>query len=285
MGGRRPGPLCGTQDGFDLGTLCRAMSPIPGPLCLLREKVAKRTAIANGNHTDIVKYPMPKRHRYHQHSRRTPDSAVMAAINAELGTAIDFDMLAVFEGGQQLHGYIPGHTLGAKHDGEKVACRSGVTIATGFDIGQWDVPDLQAKLGLQVALANKYQRFCNKRKQAAVDELEKRGLLVEKFEADQTDMRVQRYHLLAAMESWNNAPKPTKSFTDLSSAQQTVILSRTYHQGIGMPHTARAKAFYSAARRDDWITAERELRNYNVVEKWYKNRVRQEADFLAGRPA
>jgi len=45
----------------------------------------------------------------------------MAAVNTELATKINFDKLADFEGGQQLHGYIPGHTLGVIDDGDKVA--------------------------------------------------------------------------------------------------------------------------------------------------------------------
>jgi len=60
-----------------------------------------------------------------------------------------------------------------------------------------------------------------------------------------------------------------------------VILSRTYHQGIGMPETAVAQNFYSAAQKGDWITAEKALRGDNVLPNWYKTRVHQEADLLA----
>jgi len=181
-----------------------------------------------------------------------------------------------------LQGYIPGHTLGAKHDGDKVAGKSGVTIATGFDIGQWSISDLSNKLGLSMTLVKRYERFCNKRKQAAVDELEKSGgLSVEKTEADETDMKIQRFHLIAAMASWDDDPKPAEKFIELTSAQQTVILSRTYHQGIGMPDTTVAQNFYSAAQKGDWIAAEKALRNYTVAPDWYKTRVHQEADLLA----
>lgn len=83
------------------------------------------------------------------------------------------------------------------------------------------------------------------------------------------------------MASWNEDPRPTKEFIELTSAQQTVILSRTYHQGTGMSSTQVAQYFYSAAQKGDWIAAEKALRNYNVKPNWYRTRVHQEADYLA----
>jgi hypothetical protein len=151
MGGyRRPGPLCNTVDGFDLGTLALCQSPIPGPLCSLRLGSAIAEAILMGNHTQskVAK----NKPRKHHHVLLKPNAKVMAVVNTELATKINFDKLADFEGGQQLQGYIPGHTLGVKNDGDKVAGKSGVTIATGFDIGQWSISDLSQKLALSMAL-------------------------------------------------------------------------------------------------------------------------------------
>jgi ribosome-binding protein aMBF1 (putative translation factor) len=279
-GYRRPGPFCNTVDGFDLGTLELCQSPIPGPLCSIHLGSAMAEAILMGNHTQskVAK----NKPRKHHHVLLKPSAKVMAIVNTELATKINFDKLADFEGGQQLQGYIPDHTLGVKHDDDKVAGKSGVTIATGFDIGQWSISDLSQKLSLSMALVKKYERFCNKQKQAAIDELEKSGgLFVEKIEADETDMRIQRFHLIAAMARWDDDPKPFEKFIELTSAQQTVILSRTYHQGIGMPDTSVAQDFYSAAQKGDWITAEKALRNYNVQPNGYKTRVHQEADLLA----
>jgi len=69
-------------------------------------------------------------------------------------------------------------------------------------------------------------------------------------------------------------------FTDLTQAQQTVIFSRTFHQGVGMPNTRQAQDFYGAATQGRWLDAEVSLRNYPVRENWYKNRVGLEADLL-----
>ena len=281
-GCRRAGPICSTEDGFDTGTLARSQSPMPGPVCFLRHEDMIAGSIARGAYA-APKTKSAKRHRHkHPHpALLKPDAKVMAAVNAELGTKINFDKLADFEGGQAQHGYIPGHILGVKDDGDKVAGRSGVTIATGFDIGQWSTLDLRKTFGLSAALQEKYKRFCGKIKQDAINELESKGLSVSKPEADETDMKVQRFHLIGAMAVWDADPKPAQKFTELTMAQQTVILSRTYHQGTGMPDTKIAQSFYSAAQKGDWVAAEKALRNYPVKAKWYQTRVHQEADYLA----
>lgn len=225
-----------------------------------------------------------KHHTHHRHRAPLPkpNPEVMAAINRELGTRINFDKLADFEGGQQTHGYIPGHTPGVANDGVNVQGQSGVTIATGFDIGQWHHLALTRNLQLPATLARRYSPFCNRKRQRAVDAFEKSGgLVISKPEADATDMHVQRFHLVAAIGDWDADPKPTKRFVELTAAQQTVVLSRTYHQGVRMPQTAVAEEFYTAAQKGDWIAAERALRNYDVKDKWYKVRVNAEADYLA----
>jgi Bacterial toxin homologue of phage lysozyme, C-term len=279
----RRAPLCCSEDGFDTGTLALFQSPMTGPVCSLGIEDMIAEAMARGAHTAPKKKATthPSR-KHHLHiAVLKPDPKVMAAVNAELGTKVNFDKLADFEGGQAQVGYIPGHTIGVKNDADQVAGRSGVTIATGFDIGQWSELDLSKKLALSDNLRAKYKRFCNKPKQLAIDEIESKGLTVTKAEADETDMRVQGFHLKAAIATWDSDPKPSKNFVELTMAQQTVILSRTYHQGVGMPETGVAQDFYDAAQKGDWDAAEKALRNYNVKPHWYKVRVGSEADYLA----
>jgi GH24 family phage-related lysozyme (muramidase) len=274
-GSRKPGPLCATQDGFDTGTLARSQSTVPGPVCTLRAEEATAAAVAHKAHTNPKAKAKP--HAHHKHGPLPkPDPKVMAAINNEVGTKIDFNKLADFEGGQQVHGYVP-----IMKDGT-VAGQSGVTIATGFDIGQRSAASLKG-FGFPPDLEKKYEPFCNKTKQDAVEALKKaNGLTITKAEADETDMKIQRYHLVEAKKSWNGSiPKGGVKFEDLTSAQQTVLLSRTYHQGPGMPKTKIAQDFYTAAQKGDWVAAEKALRNYKVTAGWYITRVHQEADLLA----
>lgn len=285
--GRRPGVIRGMQDEFDTGTLSLSQSPRPGPVCssrfddLLSEAAARMQPRSLSASIRTLRKRPP--HRRARASLPRPDPKVMAEINRELGTRINFDKLADFEGGQWTHGYIPGHTPGVPNDGAKVLGQSGVTIATGFDIGQWHHLALTRSFRLPEMLVRKYAPFCNKKKQGAVTAFETAGgLVISKPQADVTDMHVQRFHLVAAVDAWDHeSPKPAKRFVELTSAQQTVILSRTYHQGIGMPKTPVAQAFYTAAKRGDWTAAERALRNYDVKAEWYKNRVGAEADYLA----
>ena len=192
-------------------------------------------------------------------------------LNQQYGTGVDFSALTRFEGGQLLDGYVP------KSNG-KVLGRSGVTIATGFDIGQMNATQLD-RLGMPQYLANKLRPYAGLIKGDAVDFLASNPLLVTRSEAMQIDFAVKGAHLRSAIQSWNNSD-PTVMFTDLTQAQQTVIFSRTFHQGVGMPNTRQAQDFYGAATQGRWLDAEVSLRNYPVRENWYKNRVGLEADLL-----
>jgi len=92
---------------------------------------------------------------------------------------------------------------------------------------------------------------------------------------------VMRQHLEATRTTWDaNRPEGTPAFSDLSRAQQTVLFSRTYHQGPNMPQTAVAQEFYGAAQQGNWIRAEQALRDYQVTPTWYRTRVGAEADLL-----
>lgn len=251
--------------------------PIPGPVCSFRINDAIAEATAAGNHTAPNKNPV----KHHYSAPRKPNPRIMQSINEELGTKINFSKLADFEGGQILSGYIPGHTLGSK--GTTVEGNSGVTIATGYDIGQRTEARMTTDFGFSDRLVEKYGKFCGLTKYLAIRALERSGgLEIEQYEADETDFKVQRFHLIAAMDTWDEDPEPTMEFRKLSMAQQTVILSRTYHQGIEMPYSAIAEGFYTAAQNGDWVKAERELRSYNVGgQDWYRIRVCAEADYLA----
>jgi hypothetical protein len=206
---------------------------------------------------------------------------VYTRLNAELGTNVDFAYLARWEGGQYLRGYVP-FASGI------VAGNSGLTIATGFDVGQrsevalcsMDLPpEVGPKLAPYAGL-----RFKRKTRAQVLQIVVKRGPIPEltKSEADQVDAVVHREHLLAARDSFNARRKPgVPTFQTLPANWQTVLFSRTFHQGTGMPDTGVAKPFYTAVTAGKWQDAVTALRNYNVSQTWYKTRVAQEAALLA----
>ncbi|HEX2208045.1 MAG TPA: pesticin C-terminus-like muramidase, partial [Longimicrobium sp.] len=206
--------------------------------------------------------------------------ATLAKLNQELGTSIDFDALSGFEGGQWRKTYIP-------CSGNMVAGASGVTVATGFDVGQVSPASIDA-MDLPPATRDKLKKFAGKSykgQTCANANAAMNKLGVETFdpaEADAIDYAVKKKHLAPAQASWNaTVPVGKPKFAELTPAQQTVIFSRTYHQGTGMPQTPIAQGFYKAAQEGDWLTAEQKLRNYAVTPDWYKNRVAAEADLLA----
>ncbi len=82
--------------------------------------------------------------------RKTSPSA-FAPLNPRYGTNVDFTFIASMEGNQWLRGYVPMKS-------NKVLGRSGMTVATGFDIGQWKVSELK-DMGFSDALMKKIQVF------------------------------------------------------------------------------------------------------------------------------
>lgn len=197
------------------------------------------------------------------------DPEVLAAINDQLGTKVNFAALSRFEGGQWTHGYVP------------PAGRSGVTIGTGFDVGQWRASDLRNKLGMPDDIADRLAPYTGHIRDSAVAQLRASPLSVTRDEANVIDQASHRYFVRETMGYWDAHRGPdTPAFRDLTSAQQTVLFSRSYHQGIGMPSTAVARDFYSAAQHNDWVSAESNLRNYPVRQGWYRERVGAEARLL-----
>lgn len=197
------------------------------------------------------------------------DPEVLAKINEQLGTRVNFAALSRFEGGQWTRGYVP------------PAGRSGVTIGTGFDVGQWRTSDLRNKLGMPESLAQQLDPYTGHIRGDAAARLRAMPLSVSRDDANLIDQASHRYFVRETAAYWDAHRGPnTPEYRDLSSAQQTVLFSRSYHQGIGMPRTAVARDFYSAAQRNDWAAAESALRNYHVRQGWYRERVGAEARLL-----
>lgn len=204
---------------------------------------------------------------------------VLAKLNKDLGTKVNFGDVSEFEGGQWRKPYIP-CSKGI------VAGRSGVTVATGFDVGQINKKQLDS-LELDAATKSKLEPFLDKNYKKQSCEIANQDLAkmspatFTQAEVDAIDYAVKKDHLSSAKDKWDTAAgaKGTK-FSDLTSNQQTVIFSRTFQQGKGMPESSVAQDFYKSAQQGNWVDAEQNLRNYPVVEDWYKTRVGKEADLL-----
>lgn len=205
---------------------------------------------------------------------------VFAALNPKFGTKVDFAFIASQEGDQWRVGYVPIGKSGV------VLGRSGMTIASGFDMGQWAVKDMQG-LGFPPKLIAKFKPFASphnfhgKTTAQVTAEVAKLGPVpvLSAPEADIVDGAVFRGILADAISNWNSskgAGVPT--FTDLPSGWQTVWLSRLYNEGSNEKNLSTyARAFRTAATAGDWTQAIAKLRAY----PGYANkRANQEADLL-----
>ncbi len=204
-------------------------------------------------------------------------AAVFAPLNPRFGTKVDFAFIASLEGDQWLRGYVP-----MKDD--KVLGKSGMTVASGFDLGQWTESELQ-QFGFPAALMNKIKpfasphRFKGMHKAQVAAAVAKLGPVPEltKDEADLCDGAVFGRILGDAIRAWNSAKDPAVPvFSKLPAGWQTVWLSRVYQEGPS-PKSTDAIAFRNAATAGNWQQAVAKLRAYTD----YKKRANAEADLLA----
>lgn len=179
---------------------------------------------------------------------------------------IDYSFISAREGGARLDGYVPAPRVS----------KSGVTIATGFDLGQRHRSDLRA-LGLPLSLVDKLMPYTGVTRTEAAKLVEDKPLRISLLEARMIDKAVKRSEVAALVSDYAKATHNTRriEFFDLPAEAQTVIASVTFQYGTLRTETPR---FWKAASSQDWEAAERELRNFHDL---YPTRRRLEAELLA----
>jgi hypothetical protein len=229
--------------------------------------------------------------------------SVYDTLNANYGTNLDIARLSEWEGGQHLRAYVP-FTTYTDDAGEKhtvVAGSSGMTIATGFDLGQQTPARLRTVTGLSNAALEKILPFAsplNFKNCSTEDVLAKVALIapvpiIDHKDADALDGAAAEDTLQGTLADWalavNTNPK-LPEFGDLPSPWQTVMFSRTYNQGAGWirgPHVSHhtrhrgspTYGFFAAAAEGRWQDAVTALRNAPGP-GWFKTRVSWEAAYL-----
>lgn len=208
------------------------------------------------------------------------DPAVYVKVNADLGTNIDFAFVAGLEGDQWLHGYVPFANTG------RVDRNSGLTIATGFDVGRHDATELR-RMGLSNDLLKQLTPFAAP--------LSIRGLtreqvlkkfhamnaavpIISKADADAIDAASHRV-IARRMRDVFNARKAAGvvKFEALPSNWQAVLFSRAFQEGPGVGDKADPPGFFKAAYAGDWAKAIQERRAYAADPV----RTQKEANLLA----
>lgn len=174
---------------------------------------------------------------------------------------IDWKFIGSLEKEAVLRGYVPAPSKSS----------SGVTIATGFDIGQRNTTDL-SRLGLPAALIKKLSPYCLLKKWDAVAYLKKHPLTITASEARTIDRAVKTLETDELRRDYDKAS--TIRFDDLPDEAATVIASVEFQYGS---IRATNKAFWKLVTTQKWKEAVAKLRKFGDA---YDSRRQQEADYL-----
>jgi hypothetical protein len=183
---------------------------------------------------------------------------------------IDWNFIGTLEGAHILKGYVPNpHTS-----------QSGVTIATGVDLGQMSIAQLN-RWALDPALTAKLSPYIGLRQAAAVNFLAANPLTVTDAECTEIDTAARAEFTAQLAAAYNKAS--AVKFDAIPDRAQTVTASVSYQYGS---LAVAAPRFWGDVTRQDWPATLAELRNFGDA---YSTRRNKEADYLApivsGEPA
>ncbi|MEM8940484.1 MAG: pesticin C-terminus-like muramidase, partial [Bacteroidota bacterium] len=169
---------------------------------------------------------------------------------------IDWDFIGKREGKGILNGYVPSKTTTEKipkkdEKGEiikvdgniqfenvekKIAIgRSGVTIATGFDIGQQNAYGIKKIFKSEPELISKYLPYVDKIKEDAISFLENNPLSITKEQAQKTDELIKEDQKNTVIRKYNSYDMPYK-FESQPTGIQTVVMSVSFQYGAYSKH-------------------------------------------------
>lgn len=180
-------------------------------------------------------------------------------------TTVNFGFISELEGGPALKGYVP----------DPKNSNSGVTIATGFDIGQRSLNELYNLFAPE--LAKKLAPYYGLKKQKAVAALQKTPLRITAEQAEEIDKVAKSQLLNQLAQRYSTAAKAP--FADLPECMQTVIASVAFQYG---DLSKKCPKFWQAATSADRAAMVQELRNFGDR---YPTRRNKEADYLANSEA
>lgn len=185
---------------------------------------------------------------------------------------INFDFIKQNEGKAISKGYIP------KNEDGSVMGQSGVTIASGFDLGQQDATSIS---GLPKELQNKLIPYLGAKKNKAVSKLkETGGLQLTDKEVSQIDMMAKEQYSNRVKQSYNKLTG--KNFDELPSNLQTVIADVQFQYGTNYERTPKFSGIIQEIANNPsdinaYMKLESELRNFGDD---YKKRRGKEADLI-----
>lgn len=176
---------------------------------------------------------------------------------------IDFSFIAELEG-NECNGYVP------DPDGSQ----SGVTIASGFDLGQRSAEEIKA--AFDGPLAEKLLPYIGLKKHQALECLQQKPLIVTEEEAETINQFSHTNATNRLKQLWQESDAQT-DFDDLPDDCQTVVASVAFQYGN---LATRTPNFWKQVTAEDWDAATANLRNFGDK---YGSRRHKEADLLTSR--
>jgi len=173
---------------------------------------------------------------------------------------IDFEFIGKLEG-FSLKGYVP----------NPETSRSGVTIASGFDIGQCSSNEVEN--AFPDNLSSKLLPYVGKIKQDACSVLDSQQLEVTEEEASLINAYAHNTASDRLVNEWR-ASDASMAFDELSVACQTVVASVAFQYGS---LSRRTPNFWKQVTSGDWQGALKNLKNFGDK---YATRRLQEAALL-----
>ena len=180
-----------------------------------------------------------------------------------MALAVDFDFIHRLEGRRVLRGYVP----------EPETSNSGVTIASGFDLGQRDADALR-RLGIDDTLRAKLQPYLGLKKLEAVAFLDEHPLEITEEEAERLDLAFKGQMIESLISRFDAAS--AVPFDELEPQKQTVIASVAFQYGTALDRST--PNFWRQVTTGDWSSA---LGNLRAFGDDYRTRRNKEGDLLA----
>lgn len=162
---------------------------------------------------------------------------------------VDYSFLTEVEGFEST-GYIP-------KKGGKIIGQSGVTIASGLDLGQQSVKGLR-DMGIPNDLVKRMEPYIGLKTAAAERKLRERPLSITKEEAQLINSKVKPAYV-ADIEARYNAASSFK-FSELPREWQTAITSVAFQYGGNL--AKRTPNFWKQITSGDWKGAHANLNNF-----------------------
>jgi GH24 family phage-related lysozyme (muramidase) len=179
---------------------------------------------------------------------------------------VNWGQIELFEG-NRLDGYVPNGKNGL------VSAKSGVTIASGFDLGSKSASDL-GNLGFSDALINTLSPYLGMKAQAARDYENAHPLNVSASDAVTINSASHAATLAAVVAKYDKAVAVNGAFFTLPNEAQTVIVSVAFQYGDLATKTPN---FWNQVVSKNWTAALENLRNFQDD---FPTRRNQEADLL-----